>query len=86
VAYSVELGDKICAAIAAGSFMVRIDPAMRELRYSTHQAYLNLETRSAFSRMTLALSAAGVPVGSPLYITLGFDQKGKRGQPPQPLL
>jgi hypothetical protein len=46
-------------------------------------AYLNLETRSAFSRITLALSAATVPVGSPLYRTLGFDQKGMRGQPPQ---
>jgi hypothetical protein len=47
------------------------------------RAYLNLEMRSAFSRMTLALSAAAVPVGSPLYMTLGFDQKGMRGQPPQ---
>ena len=36
--------------------------------------YLNFETRSACSRMTLALSLAAVPVGSPLYLTLGFDQ------------
>ena len=35
---------------------------------------------------TLALSAAGVPVGLPLYMTLRFDQKGMRGQPPQPTL
>ena len=46
-------------------------------------AYLKRETRSAFSSMTLALSAAAVPVGSPLYRTLGFDQNGMRGQPPQ---
>ena len=46
--------------------------------------YLKFETRSACSRMTLALSVAAVPVGSPLYMILGFDQKGMRGQPPQP--
>jgi hypothetical protein len=36
--------------------------------------YLNLDTRSACSRMTLALSLISVPVGSPLYNILGFDQ------------
>ena len=45
--------------------------------------YRKLETRSACSRMTLALSVAAVPVGSPLYSILGFDQKGMRGQSPQ---
>jgi hypothetical protein len=29
--------------------------------------------------MTLALSAVVVPVGSPLYMILGFDQRGIRG-------
>ena len=43
-----------------------------------------LATRSACSRMTRALSLANVPVGSPWYITRGFDQNGMRGQPSQP--
>ena len=38
------------------------------------RGYLNLETRSACSRMTLALSVAAVPVGSPLYMILGFEK------------
>jgi hypothetical protein len=45
--------------------------------------YLNSEMRSACSRISLALSAAIVPVGSPLYMILGLDQKGMRGHPPQ---
>jgi hypothetical protein len=36
--------------------------------------YRKFDTRSACSRMTLALSLAAVPVGSPLYKILGFDQ------------
>jgi hypothetical protein len=45
--------------------------------------HLNLETRPACSRITLALSFASVPTGSPMYFTRGFDQYGMRGQPPQ---
>jgi len=37
-------------------------------------SYLNRETRSACSRIARALSLASVPVGSPLYNILGFDQ------------
>src|SRR5262245_58092562 len=48
--------------------------------------HLNCDTRSACSRMTRALSLARVPVGSPLYIILGLDQKGMRWQPPHPSL
>src|SRR6266566_3861307 len=36
------------------------------------ELYLNFETRSACSRITRALSSASVPVGSPLYVTLGL--------------
>jgi hypothetical protein len=36
--------------------------------------YRKFDTRSASSRMTRALSDAGVPVGSPLYRIRGFDQ------------
>ena len=49
-----------------------------------HEPYLKFDTRSACSRMTRALSAATVPVGSPLYMIRGFDQNGMRGQPSQP--
>jgi hypothetical protein len=47
------------------------------------EPHLNLETRSACSRITRALSSASVPVGSPLYRMRGFDQKGIRTQPSQ---
>ena len=46
-------------------------------------SHLKFETRSACSRMTLALSAAAIPVGSPWYMILGFDQGGMPGEPPQ---
>ena len=36
--------------------------------------YLNLETRSACSRMTLALSVAAVRIGSLLYMIPGFEK------------
>jgi hypothetical protein len=47
------------------------------------RAHLNLETSSARSRITRALSSNRVPVGSPLYMTRGFDQYGMRTQPSQ---
>ena len=50
---------------------------------SERLSYLNFDTRSACSKMTRALSAKGVPVGSPWYVTRGLDQNGIRGQPLQ---
>jgi len=41
---------------------------------ATATDYLNFETRSANSSMTLAASAAAVPVGSPLYVILGLEK------------
>ena len=38
--------------------------------------YLNLDTRSARSRMTRALSVSAVPAGSPLNLIVGLDQIG----------
>ena len=43
----------------------------------------NFDTRSACSRMTLALSACAVPAGSPWILIVGFDHTARRGQPPQ---
>ena len=40
-------------------------------------------TRAACSAITRALSSSGVPAGSPFTLTSGFDQTGRRGQPPQ---
>ena len=55
--------------------ITRIGPtAIPSLIAVTYESYLNFDTRSACSRITLALSVAAVPVGSPLYIILGFDQ------------
>jgi transcriptional regulator with XRE-family HTH domain len=69
-----------CAALLSRAHRRRLHEA------SAARCYRNLETRSASSRMTLALSEACVPVGSPLYMMRGFDQCGMRGQPPQPSL
>ena len=56
------------------------DSLRQAARISDH---LNFDTLSACSRMTRALSSIGVPVGSLLYITRGFDQYGMRTQPSQ---
>jgi hypothetical protein len=44
------------------------------LRNYARSRYLNCDTRSASSRISLALSAAAVPVASPLNMILGLDQ------------
>jgi hypothetical protein len=46
-------------------------------------AHLKAATRAACSAITRALSSSGVPAGSPLISTVGLDQTGIRGQPPQ---
>ena len=60
--------------VAAERMRVRIAPKTHRTSASVHRHHLNLETRSACSRMTRALSSTSVPVGSPLYMTRGFGQ------------
>ena len=61
-------GANVCRAALVGASTRTGNPIARRCNYR------KLETRSACSRMTLALSLAAVPVGSPLYRILGFDQ------------
>ena len=52
------------------SWTCQLSPGLK----ATATDYLNFETRSANSSMTLAASAAAVPVGSPLYVILGLER------------
>ena len=59
-------------------------PAERgRVRQELPPGHRKAATRAACSAITSALSSSGVPAGSPLTLMSGFDQTGRRGQPPQ---
>ena len=60
-----------------------VDLEFSMLLYQLAGAHRNPATRAACSVSTRALSFFDVPARSPRTVTVGLDQTGTRGQPPQ---